>query len=207
MLLPPDTFRRHWMSYVEVLEGKRQTPATRSMLLVFSILSLFLVLVTGFYLLGVIIPTYQVTSRWFALFFLSGVFPKKLRTDFTLTLFVYVFCAFVGVSFELIQSRKQIQAFMAIFSTKERQKFSKANQQKFESIVNLCFRFINWDLNLQQMMTFLFYLACCFMLSDAWWIDKRLCLIWTFLGLSINLCGVNGGYHHCFWSKNLNYLI
>lgn len=194
MLLPPNTFRRHWMTYVEVLEGKRKT-STRPMLIVFSILSLFHLLVCGFYLMGVINPTYRVTSEWWAVLLLAGFFPKHLQTPFMMTLFPYSFFTFLGVSFELFQFKKQVPPFMSIFTITGQRKLSLANRQKFETMLGRFFRIINWNLMLLQMTCLLFTIFSSFFLGNAWWIDKKLCLFWIFMGMSVNLSCVYGEFH------------
>lgn len=197
MLLSPNLFHRHWMTYVEVLEGKRSTPP-RSMLMVFSALSLFYVLLCSFNLLGNVMPTYRVTSEWWVLFLQAGVFPEARRTNFTIALLVYVLSSLLGVGFELIQSRKQAPPFMSIFTAKGRQQLSLANQRKFELIIGRCFPFIKHNFILLQMMSCLLYVTCGFVLSDAWLIDIRLCLFWIFMGVTINISCAYGEFHQFF---------
>lgn len=83
---------------------------------------------------------------------------------------------------------------MFIFTAKGRRKLSLANQHKFESIVNRCFRFINWDSALFQIMAFLVLMSNCLLLSNAWRIDQRLCLFWLFLATTGNISCVYGKF-------------
>lgn len=197
MILLPNTFRHHWMSYVKVLEKTRQTP-TRSMLIVFIILTLFLTLNTGWYLVGVVMPSYQVTSQRWSQFFLSSILPRPLRTEFTLIFSAYLSCSLLGYIHEWIQFKKQIPAFIVIFTKEGRQRLSR-NQQKFEKVVNKFFYCLNWILLFLQIMCFLFFLTCCITISNpnhSLWAVVKSHLIWTILPVTTNLGCVYG--YFCF---------